>query len=42
MKKTMRIMYRRSAEEIAADIEESMKDPDFRRLVKDFIRQTTS
>lgn len=33
---------RRSVEEIAADVKESMKDPEFRAIVKDFIKRTTS
>mgnify|MGYP001586342271 FL=1 len=36
------IQHRRSVGEIAADIDEAMKDPEFRKLVKDFIKKTTS
>lgn len=42
MKRFTKIRHRRSAEEITADIEEAMKDPDFRKFIREFIRQTTS
>lgn len=42
MKRFAKIRHRRSADEIAADIEEAMKDPDFKRFIREFIKQTTS
>ena len=42
MRRVAKVEHRRSAEEIAADVDEAMKDPDFRRFIKEFIRQTSS
>lgn len=36
------VRYARSVDEISADIAEAMKDPFFRKLVKDFIKKTAS
>lgn len=36
------LKHKRTAEEIDAEIAEVMKDPEFRAIVKDFIKQTTS
>ncbi len=36
------IKAKRSLAEVVADIKESMKDPEFRAIVKDFIKRTTS
>ncbi len=40
--KQITIKHRRSVEEIAGDIDEAMKDPGFRKVVRDFVRKTTS
>lgn len=36
------LKHKRTAQEIDAEIAEAMNDPEFRAIVKDFIRQNTS
>ena len=36
------LKHKRTAEEIDAEIAEAMKDPDFRAIVKDFVKRSTS
>lgn len=36
------LKHKRTAEEIDAEAAEAMKDPEFKAIVKDFIKQTTS
>lgn len=36
------VRSRRSVAELKAEIEEAMRDPEFRAIVRDFIRKTTS
>lgn len=36
------LKHKRTGEEIDAEIAEAMKDAEFRAIVKDFIKQTTS
>ncbi len=31
-----------TAEELTAEIDEAMKDPEFKAIVKDFVKRTTS